>query len=111
MDRDTLRGSLLMALAMAAFAVEDMIIKSVAGAMPTGQVLIFFGLGGMAIFAAMALAMAIEVWAGREGSEPQAAVSAIIGLRGFGGVEAKAVGRRLRTFLFEALDTNCHPPT
>ena len=62
-------------------------------------------------FAAMAIAMAIEVWAGREESEPQAAVSAIIGLRGFGGVEAKAVGRRLRTFLFQALDTNCHPPT
>ncbi|MBW3241491.1 DMT family transporter [Epibacterium sp. DP7N7-1] len=62
MDRDTLRGSLLMALAMAAFAVEDMIIKSVAGAMPTGQVLIFFGLGGMAIFAVVARAQGSTLW-------------------------------------------------
>ncbi len=62
MDRDTLRGSLLMALAMAAFAVEDMIIKSVAGAMPTGQVLIFFGLGGMAIFAVLARAQGSTLW-------------------------------------------------
>ena len=62
MDRDTLRGSLLMALAMAAFAVEDMIIKSVAGAMPTGQVLIVFGLGGMAIFAVVARAQGSTLW-------------------------------------------------
>ena len=47
---------------MAAFAVEDMIIKSVAGAMPTGQVLIFFGLGGMAIFAVVARAQGSTLW-------------------------------------------------
>jgi len=62
MERDTLRGSLLMALAMAAFAVEDMIIKSVAAAMPTGQVLILFGLGGMVIFAIMARAQGSALW-------------------------------------------------
>ncbi|TNJ47520.1 DMT family transporter [Phaeobacter sp. B1627] len=59
---DTLRGSLLMGLAMAAFAVEDMIIKTVAEAMPTGQVLILFGLGGMAIFGAMARAQGSSLW-------------------------------------------------
>lgn len=51
-----------MALAMAAFAVEDMIIKSVAAAMPTGQVLILFGLGGMVIFAIMARAQGSALW-------------------------------------------------
>ena len=51
---DNLRGALLMAAAMAAFAVEDMFVKSLTRTMPVGQVLILFGLGGMAIFAAMA---------------------------------------------------------
>lgn len=59
---DTLRGSLLMGLAMAAFALEDMIIKTVAGAMPTGQVLILFGLGGMILFGIMARARGERLW-------------------------------------------------
>ncbi|NIZ13976.1 DMT family transporter [Phaeobacter sp. HF9A] len=62
MERDTLRGSLLMVLAMAAFALEDMVIKSVAGGLPTGQVLILFGLGGMGIFAIMARAQGSPLW-------------------------------------------------
>lgn len=33
---ETLRGSLLMVLAMAAFALEDMFIKSAASALPVG---------------------------------------------------------------------------
>ncbi len=59
---DTLRGSLLMVLAMAAFALEDMIIKTVAATMPTGQVLILFGLGGMAVFAGVARAQGSALW-------------------------------------------------
>ena len=59
---DTLRGSLLMVLAMGAFALEDVIIKSVAAAMPTGQVLILFGLGGMAVFAGVARAQGSALW-------------------------------------------------
>ncbi|WP_166418858.1 DMT family transporter [Cochlodiniinecator piscidefendens] len=47
------RGSILMALAMAAFAIEDMFIKSASQTLPVGQVLIVFGLGGMLIFIAL----------------------------------------------------------
>lgn len=50
-----LRGSLLMVLSMAGFAVEDMAVKVAAGHMPAGEVLIIYGLMGMAVFAAMAL--------------------------------------------------------
>lgn len=48
-----LRGSLLMVAAMAAFAVEDMLIKFAARTVPVGQVLMIFGGGGMLVFAAM----------------------------------------------------------
>lgn len=48
------RGSLLMVAAMAAFALEDMFIKSAAARLPVGQVLIVFGLGGMLIFGVLA---------------------------------------------------------
>ena len=56
MKMDTVRGSLLMVLAMAAFALEDMFIKSASQSLPVGQILIIFGLGGMVIFMAMARA-------------------------------------------------------
>ena len=53
---DTVRGSLLMVLAMAAFALEDMFIKSASQSLPVGQILIIFGLGGMAVFMILARA-------------------------------------------------------
>lgn len=59
---DTLRGSLLMVLAMATFALEDMFIKSAARDIPVGEILILFGLGGMVIFAAMARAQGHAPW-------------------------------------------------
>ena len=59
---DTLRGSLLMVLAMAAFALEDMFIKSAAQSLPVGQILILFGAGGMVIFALMARAQGEPLW-------------------------------------------------
>ncbi|MFV1592725.1 DMT family transporter [Phaeobacter sp. JH20_36] len=59
---DTLRGSLLMVLAMAAFALEDMFIKSAARSLPVGQILILFGAGGMVIFAIMARAQGHRLW-------------------------------------------------
>jgi len=52
----TFRGSLLMVLAMAAFALEDMFIKSASQSLPVGQILIIFGLGGMILFMIMARA-------------------------------------------------------
>ncbi len=49
------RGSVWMVAAMAGFAIEDMFLKSVTADLPVGQTLIIFGLGGMAIFAALTL--------------------------------------------------------
>ena len=40
-----------MVLAMLGFAIEDMLIKQMAGALPTGQILAMLGLGGGIIFA------------------------------------------------------------
>ncbi len=51
---DNVRGSLFMVLAMAAFALEDMFIKAATVTIPVGQVLLMFGLCGMAVFAALA---------------------------------------------------------
>lgn len=47
---DNLRGAILMTLAMAGFALEDMFIKALAGAMPVGQILLLLGLGGALAF-------------------------------------------------------------
>lgn len=44
-----------MILAMAAFAVEDMLIKAAAGHLAIGTILILFGTGGMLIFIGLAL--------------------------------------------------------
>ncbi len=51
---DNLRGSILMVLAMAAFAVEDMLFKAASQSIPVGQALIIFGLGGMTAFIILA---------------------------------------------------------
>lgn len=48
---DNLRGSILMILAMLGFALEDMLIKQMAGALPTGQILATLGFGGFIVFA------------------------------------------------------------
>ncbi|MDZ7709666.1 MAG: DMT family transporter [Roseovarius sp.] len=52
---DNLRGSVLMVLAMAGFALEDMFIKRLAEAMPVGQIIMILGLGGAVIFALICL--------------------------------------------------------
>ena len=49
----------------------------------------------------MAVAAAYEIWAQREGIEALAAAHALVHLRKFTGVEAKAVGRRLRDFIVQ----------
>lgn len=48
-------GSILMVAAMAIFAVEDTFIKAASKALPVGQTMIIFGLGGALIFATLAL--------------------------------------------------------
>lgn len=52
--RNNLRGGLLMVVAMASFAIEDMLIKLVAHAMPAGQIILLLGLGATAILAVIA---------------------------------------------------------
>lgn len=52
---DNLRGALLMTLAMLGFAIEDMFIKMMSGALPIGQVLAFLGGGGSLVFGATVL--------------------------------------------------------
>lgn len=59
---ENLRGAGLMVLAMALFALEDMCVKRAAGALPVGEVLILFGLGGAAVFAALALGAGQGLW-------------------------------------------------
>ncbi len=54
MERDNLRGSLLMLFAMALFAIEDMFLKWAAVGMPIGQILLAAGLFGWAAFAVLA---------------------------------------------------------
>lgn len=49
------QGALWMTASMAGFAVEDVFIKSAAGAVPVGQVLATFGVIGTAIFAVLCL--------------------------------------------------------
>ncbi|KAA9009065.1 DMT family transporter [Histidinibacterium aquaticum] len=44
---DNLRGALFMTLAMAGFAVEDAFIKALSTAIPTGQVMMLIGAGGL----------------------------------------------------------------
>lgn len=51
---DNLRGILLVVVAMAAFAIEDMFIKRLSADLPVGQILICLGLGSAAVFASLA---------------------------------------------------------
>lgn len=52
---DDAKGSLWMTASMAGFALEDMFFKAATATIPVGEALILFGLGGMAIFVALAL--------------------------------------------------------
>jgi drug/metabolite transporter (DMT)-like permease len=68
------RGSLMMVLAMAGFALEDMFIKAAAATLPAGEIMLLFGLGGMLIFCVLTL---------RRGETllPRAAFSRAMGVR------------------------------
>ncbi|WP_299374577.1 DMT family transporter [uncultured Tateyamaria sp.] len=59
---DNLRGATIMVLAMLGFAVEDAVIKLLAGAMPLGQVIGFLGLGGAAVFAILCRMQGQSLW-------------------------------------------------
>lgn len=47
-------GSIWMIASMAVFAIEDAFVKAASNALPVGQILIIFGLGGAVMFASMA---------------------------------------------------------
>ena len=47
---NTIRGPILMVLAMLGFAFEDMFVKKLTVNLPVGEVLILFGLAGMLVF-------------------------------------------------------------
>ena len=69
-----LRGSLWMVASMAGFAVEDAFIKSAAGAIPLGQVIIMMGMLGIAAFSIIA-------WSAGEPPIPRAIVSRTMAIR------------------------------
>jgi drug/metabolite transporter (DMT)-like permease len=49
-----LRGSALMVVAMAGFAVEDVFLKAASKTLPVGEIMILFGFGGMCLFILLA---------------------------------------------------------
>ena len=74
---DNLRGALIMVLAMLGFAIEDMFIKLMAGALPVGQIIGMIGLGGAIIFAIILKRQNTPIF-------DSAMLSAPIALRSFG---------------------------
>jgi len=59
---DNMIGIMLMLGAMAMFAVEDAFIKKLADGMGTGQILVFLGVGGFAVFAVIAKRQGLQVF-------------------------------------------------
>lgn len=54
LGRDNLRGGLLMVASMACFSIEDMLIKGIAGNLPTGQIIATLGVTGTLALAVIA---------------------------------------------------------
>ncbi|WP_114286210.1 DMT family transporter [Candidatus Halocynthiibacter alkanivorans] len=52
---ENIRGIVLMITAMAAFSLEDMVIKTAAETLPTGQILVILGAAGALVFALLSL--------------------------------------------------------
>ena len=59
---DNLRGILLMVASMAGFAIEDMFIKRLSGALPLGQILLTLSVFGTPIFALVARRGGVRLW-------------------------------------------------
>jgi hypothetical protein len=100
MPVENLRGSLLMVLAMAGFAIEDMLIKQMTSNLPIGQVLAMIGCGGAIIFSILARLR------GRSLAPPRAYWRPLV-LRNLGEMVAAPLDTRSRDALseLEALDT------
>ena len=61
-QRENYVGSCLMVISMAAFAIEDSVIKVVSGSLPVGQILFLLGIGGTASFFLTALILRRKIW-------------------------------------------------
>jgi len=59
---DNLRGAGIMVLAMLGFAIEDGLIKLLAGALPVGQIIGLLGLGGAIVFAVLCRVRGETLW-------------------------------------------------
>ncbi len=57
-----LRGAIVMVLAMLGFAVEDAMIKLLAGALPVGQIIGLLGAGGAVVFAILCRSRGQRLW-------------------------------------------------
>ena len=74
---ENLRGAALMTLAMLGFAIEDMLIKLMADALATWQIIATMGTGGAIVFALLTASRGQALF-------PRAVVSPIVLLRNFG---------------------------
>lgn len=61
-QRENFVGSCFMVISMAAFAIEDSVIKMVSGLLPVGQILFLLGIGGVAAFFLTALTLKRKIW-------------------------------------------------
>ena len=61
-EQENFLGRCLMVLAMAAFAIEDSVIKMLSTTLPVGQILILLGLAGASIFILLGLAFNKRIW-------------------------------------------------
>ncbi len=59
---ENLRGAALMTAAMAAFAIEDMLIKQLSASLPTGQIIAIIGTGAALFFAGYFLVRGERIW-------------------------------------------------
>lgn len=59
---ENLRGSIIMVLAMAGFAFEDLFIKRLADSLPVGQIIMSVGLGGALVFGIVTRMQGHRLW-------------------------------------------------
>lgn len=59
---ENLRGSMIMVLAMAGFALEDLFIKRLADSLPVGQIIMCLGFGGALVFGLVTRLQGRRLW-------------------------------------------------
>ena len=80
-QKENFRGSFLMVVAMATFALEDSVIKFVSSVLPVGQILFLLGVGGALAFSVLGLILKKDVFSSHFFSWPMNSrvVSEVIG--------------------------------